>query len=216
MLVFESVGGRLFGMHVFGRIVLDRDVSRGNGVADRHVVDSEPKRFRKPSAAFQQPRGFTRHILLLQVINELRRLLAFRLADRLKDMRLRHPAEIVVDRRLPACLHHVEADRASEPIGMGDRRRPSVPWLNNRIDGERDAMGEEHLAADVIERKQEIPELIRVFRKILPPGLVPQFDLLRPDRIAEPLRLAELRALERHFQARIRPVDVEGLQDEDM
>jgi hypothetical protein len=60
------------------------------------------------------------HVGLLEIVNQLRGLLAIRLADGLKDSSLGHAAEIVVHRGNPAGGDHVEADGAGKDIGMGE------------------------------------------------------------------------------------------------
>ena len=77
--------------------------------------------------------GFLRHVALLQMVDELRGLFARALAHGFEDARLGDAAEIVVDRWRPADLHHVEPDRAGQPVGLsetalqahaGERREP--------------------------------------------------------------------------------------------
>jgi hypothetical protein len=52
------------------------------------------------------------------VVDELGGPLAGALADGFEDAGLGDAAEIVADRRLPACGHHVEAGRPREPVGL--------------------------------------------------------------------------------------------------
>jgi hypothetical protein len=62
-------------------------------------------------------------------------------------------------------------------------------------------MGEQCMTADLVERDQKIPEIVRILGKILTPRFLPLVDLLCPYRIAKPLGLAELGALQGHLQA---------------
>ena len=54
------------------------------------------------------------------MVDELRGPLAGAFLHRLEDAALRHPAEIVLDGRPPAGLHHVEIDGLGQAIGLGD------------------------------------------------------------------------------------------------
>lgn len=77
-------------------------------------------------------------------------------------------------------------------------------------------MGKQRHAAILVERNQVVPDLVGVAGKVITPGFLPLFDLLCPDRIAEPLRLAERGVLKRDLQARVRSVSVEDFEDRDM
>ena len=70
----------------------------------------QAQRLGQPARAVQQPLGLLGHVGLLQMVDELRRLLALGFAHRFEDARLRNPAEIVVDGRTPAGRRHVEVD----------------------------------------------------------------------------------------------------------
>ncbi|SEI14848.1 hypothetical protein SAMN05216228_102853 [Rhizobium tibeticum] len=86
-VAIDRAGGRVWGFLIFrqegwqidvGGIVLD-DSIRYDGTdlgLRRDLIEREPQHFGKPSAAFQQPGGFARHIGLFQVIDQLRGLLA--------------------------------------------------------------------------------------------------------------------------------------------
>ena len=54
--------------------------------------------------------GAAGHVGLLEMVDELHRLLALGFAHRLEDAYLRHSAEIVVGGRTPAGRRHVEVD----------------------------------------------------------------------------------------------------------
>ena len=80
---------------------------------------------RAASPSAQQPLGLLGHLGLLQMVDELRRLLALGFAHRLEDASLGHPAEIVVDGRTPAGRRHVEIDgpRQLSPCANAPGRR---------------------------------------------------------------------------------------------
>lgn len=165
-------------------------------------------------AAFQQPGGLTRHVGLLEVIDELRRLFAFRLAGGLQDMRLRDTAEIVVDRRRPARFDHAEADRSGKLLRMGDFLRTRVPCLDSGVQRQRDAMGKQRHTARLIVGDQIVPEHVGIAGKIMAPGLLPLTVSLA--QTASPSICVWLKgsALRRGLQARVGPVSVEGFPDE--
>ena len=87
---------------------------------DSRLSVRRAQRLGQPARAVEQPFGLLRHVGLLQVVDELRRLLALRLAHRFEDAGLGDAAEIVVDRRPPAGFHHVEPDRLREPVGLDE------------------------------------------------------------------------------------------------
>ena len=103
------------------------------------------------------------------MLDQLRCLFASRLAHRLDNAGLGHAAEIVVDRRRPAGRHHVEADGLRDAVGVGERSRPPIPGLAHRVDAERDAMGEQRMAAVGVESEQSVPEVGGLLRQLRRP-----------------------------------------------
>ncbi len=86
----------------------------------------------------------------------------------LEDAALGHPAEIVLDRRPPAGLHHVEIDGLGQAIGLGDplldgvgrdAGTVAVTLLVERIDAEGGAMGEERRLLVAGEGREPVPEI---------------------------------------------------------
>jgi hypothetical protein len=62
--------------------------------------------------------GLLAHLAFLEVVDELHGALALGLTNRFEDPTLGDTAEIVVDRRSPANLRHVEIDRPRQAIGL--------------------------------------------------------------------------------------------------
>ena len=120
-------------------------------------------------------------------VDKLCSALALRFAHRLQDTRLGDAAEIIGDRRPPACIHHVESNRASEPIGVGEALldAPSrnawtavtIALFVKRVDAERHAMRQQHGAAGLVESSEPVPERGLVLRQIGFPGFVTRRDL---------------------------------------
>ena len=65
-------------------------------------------------------RSASGHFALLEVIDQLCRLLAPGFSHRFKNARLGHAAKIVFDRGLPTNCHHVERDCIGKPVGLSD------------------------------------------------------------------------------------------------
>ena len=83
----------------------------------RRNVD-ETERLRQPADTVEKTFGLLRHIRLLQMVDQLRRLLAFRFPNRFEDAGFCNAAEIVVDGWSPPCLDHVEPDGPRQNIGL--------------------------------------------------------------------------------------------------
>src|SRR5579859_1545389 len=83
----------------------------------RREID-EAERLRQPAGAIEETLGLLGHVGLLQMVDQLRRGLAFGLPNSLKNTGLGDTAEIVVDRRSPAGLDHVESDGARQHVGL--------------------------------------------------------------------------------------------------
>src|SRR3546814_9621600 len=88
------------------------------------VVDwwrvGKPKLLGQPARAVEQTFGLLCHVCFLEVIDELRRLLALRLPHRFEDAGLGDAAEIIVDRRPPSGFHYVEPDGLRETVGLDE------------------------------------------------------------------------------------------------
>ena len=132
----------------FGRLGLDR----------LHI--GRAQRLRDPARARQQPLGFPRHVGLLEMVDQLHRRFALGFPHRFEDARLRHPAEIILDRRRPAGRRHVEVHRAGQRIGMVDAPRTAVPRFVRGVDAERGAMRQQRGATVGIEPHQRVPQIV--------------------------------------------------------
>ncbi len=123
------------------------------------------------------------------MVEKLRSPLPLRLAHGLEDPGLGHAVEVTVDRRLPACLDHIEIDRTRHQIGMchaagqttgGDASPIGVHLLMERVDPEAEAMRQKGETAALIENRQIVPERrIIAERQISLPGRVTFVDQLR-------------------------------------
>ena len=177
----------------------------------------QAQRLGQPARALQQPLGLLGHVGLLEMVDELRRLLALGFAHRLEDASLRHPAEIVVDGRPPAGRRHVEIDGPGQQIAMRQRARPPVPGFLDDVDGERGAVREQRRLAVAVERRQSVPQIGRRFGQLPAPLGVPRLDRLGRRGVRQARRLgAEARMLRRDLQAGVGRVAVEDLEAERM
>ncbi len=204
----ELVGARLTGQHGWkvssGRIpgtIIAQIAGPVVGRTRFNLICRDPKRFGKPAACYQEAFGLAGHVCLLEVIDQLCRLLAFRFADGLEDVRLGDAAKVVGGCRGPTRLDHVEAHQPGDLVGVRDRADALVPRLDDRIQRQRSAMSKEDLAADLIECSQEVSERVRILGQILTPGLMALIGFFRPDRVGETLCLAELGTLQRQLEA---------------
>ena len=96
------------------------------GVRRRSHV-GETQRLGEPAGVLEQALGLLGHLGLLEMVDQLRGGLSLGLTDRFEDPALGHPAEIVVDRRPPANLRHVET-RPPAPGDPPDRGDDCRPW----------------------------------------------------------------------------------------
>ena len=136
------------------------------------------------------------------MLDQSRRLLAFRFAHRLDDADLRNSAEIILDGRRPTGGGHVEIDVTGKLIAVLERLGTPVPWLLHDIDAERSAMCEQRALIVVTERRQRRPEVGGLFRQLLRPVSVADVDGLGRSGFGEPRRLhAEPRILRGDLQA---------------
>ena len=143
-----------------------------------------------------------RHVGLLEMVDELRRLLALRLPHRFEDARLRNPAEIIVDGRGPAGRRHVEVHRAGQRVGVSEAPRAAAPRVMHGVDAERSAMREQRRLAVAIERHQRVPEIVLGLGQLLRPLLMAGLDRLGGGAVGKSRRLgAEARALGRDLEA---------------
>ena len=99
---------------------------------------------------------------------------------------------------------------------MLERLRSPVPGFDHRIEGQRDAVREQRLAAGLIEVEKEVPEFRLVIGQVTVPSFVALGDLLRPGRLGQSIDLAEAAALQADLQARVRREAIEDLQHEGM
>ena len=91
----------------------------------RRDVD-EAQRLRQPAGTIEKALGLLGHIGLLQMVDQLRRRLAFRFSNGLQNTGLGDPAEIVVDRWSPPGLDHVESDGTRQHVGLIKSRADAV------------------------------------------------------------------------------------------
>jgi hypothetical protein len=99
-----------------------------------------------------------RHLGFLEVVDELSGPFAPRFPYGAKDARLGDAAEIAFDRWGPAGRDC----RDPEPRRSGQHERARGAWVVgfvNRIERQRDAVSEQGLPADAIERDQRVPEV---------------------------------------------------------
>src|SRR5882724_12270763 len=133
----------------------------------RRMHLGEPQWLREPTRILEQALGLLGHFALLEVVDELHGALALRLANRFEDPRLGDAAEVVVDRRPPANLRHVEIDRPRQPIrlieatlqAMGGHAGSAmaIDLLEQHIDAKGSAVGEQRQPAGVVERGKPVP-----------------------------------------------------------
>ena len=153
-------------------------------------------------------------------------LLAPGFGHRSKDVRLGHPAEVVLDPGLPACGHHVEIDCAGEDMGMLDAPRhrvggnPAIVAAGRfplRIDAESGAMGEQGGLVGAGHGQKSCPKIDVVLGQPGLPLVVPRDDRAGADRIGHARRLVrEPGAMHRHAETAFPRSMVEGLEDHDM
>src|SRR5712672_848821 len=84
----------------------------------RRLHFGEPQRLGEPTGVLEQALGLLGHLALLEVVDELQGTLALRLTNRFENPRLGDAAEVVVDRRSPANLRHVEIDRTRQAVRL--------------------------------------------------------------------------------------------------
>ncbi len=162
-------------------------------------LSGDAQRLGQPAGAVEQPFGLLRHLRLLQMVDELRRLLALRLAHRLEDAGLGAPGR---DSCRPSAASRPRpcrdpTARASRSAWASRRwtpwtRRPAavaVALLVERIDAERDAMREQRGRLVVVEDGEPVPELGLVLRQLGLPGLVPLRDRLGGRAVLQVRRL---------------------------
>ena len=125
----------------------------------------------------------------------------------------------------PAGLHHVEADGAGEPVGLGDtlldtvrrdaRTAVAVALLVEGVHPERDAMREQRGAAGVVEGGEPVPKRVVVLGQLGLPGLVPLGDRLGGGAVLQVGRLdGEEHMPHRGFQACAGRAVLEGVEAE--
>src|SRR6266849_4239314 len=99
----------------------------------------ETHRLRQPAGTIEKALGLLGHVSLLQMVDQLRRRLAFRFSNGLKNARLGDTAEIVVDGWSPPGLDHVEPDGVRQDIGLvkssanAVRRDPALIGAASRL-----------------------------------------------------------------------------------
>ena len=151
------------------------------------------------------------------MIDELRRLFAFRLAHGAEDSRLGHPPEVVFDRRNPAGGDHVEVESLGQAIRMGECARPAIIRLEHRVDRQRDAMREERLPAVTVKCRQCVPQFRWLLRQSGDPRLVAAIEAGGERGVVQTRRLrTEADAFHIEFKAGIHCITIEHLDAERM
>ena len=117
------------------------------------------QRLWQPAGTGQEFFGFRRHLTLLQMVDELRRLGAPCFPHGAKDAGLSDAAEKILDRRFPPSGDHVEINALGKPISMRHRARFAVIGFVYRIDRERSAMREQRALPVNVERAERVPQL---------------------------------------------------------
>ena len=143
------------------------------------------QRLGQPAGAGKQTFGFERHLLLLEIGQELRGFVALGFAHRLDDLRLGDAVQIIVSARDPAGLRHVELQRGRKLVRMTPLAGNPDMGLVDGVDGEAGAMGEERLAAIGIEAREPVPEFLRTFGQSLLPAAVTCRDRFGGGRIGK-------------------------------
>src|ERR1700730_2254151 len=128
----------------------------------------EPQWLGEPASIREQALGFLGHLALLEMVDELGSGLALGLTNRFEDAALGDAAEIIVDRRSPANLRHVEIDGSRQaiclieapPRAMGSHAGAAmaVDLLEQRIDAEASAVGEQRQAGGIVKCGEAIPQ----------------------------------------------------------
>ncbi len=83
----------------------------------RRDVD-ETHRLRQPAGTIEKALGLLGHVSLLQMVDQLRRRIAFGFSNGLQNAWLGDTAEIIVDGWSPPGLDHVEPDGVRQDIGL--------------------------------------------------------------------------------------------------
>ena len=144
----------------------------------------ETERLWQPAGAFEKALGLPGHVGLLQMVDEPRRGLAFRLAHRLQDPWFGNAAEIVVDRWSPAGLDHVEPASARQNVGL-IKTRPNAVGGDTAlivavgvegVDSKRRTVSEQGRLSRAVQCGQRLPEIRLALRQPLLPSLMPRVD----------------------------------------
>ncbi len=182
---------------------------------DRQGAARRAQRLRQPSRPGQQRLGLLGHLALLEMVDQLRRVLALGLPHRLQDARLGDSAEIGVDRRRPARRRHVEVHGLRQHVGMRQRLRPPVVGLVHAVDAQPDAVREQRLLARDVQPGQRRPEVLGVLGHRRQPELVPVGQRPGHCGVVQARRLrVERDALHVELQAGVQAVAVEQAQGE--
>ena len=134
-------------------------------------------------------------------------------------------AEIVVDRRSPANLRHVEIDRPRQAIRLIEATLQAigghagtaiaVDFLEQRIDAEGHAVGEQRQPAGIVKQCEPVPQRLFVGRQIGVPGRMPIRDGLCRRTLLQIRRLAgKLDMAHAGFKASRRIGLIEGVDTE--
>src|SRR3546814_13838858 len=120
------------------------------------------------------------------MVDELCGPLASPFAHGFEDARLGHAAEIVIDSRRPADLHHVEPNRTGQPIGLTEAAFEAVlrdagaaiavDLLEQRVDAVAEAMGEQCQPAGLVQYVEPLAKRLIFLRDVGPTSPLPLAD----------------------------------------
>jgi len=136
------------------------------------------QRLGHPAGTGEKPLGLLGHLRLLEMVDELRRRLAFGFAHGFQNAGLGNTTQVIVDGRSLAGGRHVEVHGARDCVGVSEAPRASVPRLMDGVDTERGTMREERRLAVAVESHQSLPQTIFVLGQLLCPLLVAGLDRL--------------------------------------
>jgi phage-related minor tail protein len=126
--MFSSAGNFISGLFKAGGgpvaanqpYIVGEEGRKAAGIVRRIVDHRRAERFGQPAGIGEEAFGLARHVVLLQMLDQARRLRTLGLGDRFENARLGDPAEIILDSWCPARRDHVESHRAGEDMGMVD------------------------------------------------------------------------------------------------
>ena len=183
LVLFRDAGDRLY-----SRRLEAAPPRRGRPEALRPALRRglrHAQRSGQPAGAAQQPLGFDRHLLFLEIGEQFRGRLAFGFADGGDDLGFGDAAQVIIRARYPTGLGHVELQGFGELEGMTAFLRTAIGGLEHRIDGETRAMREQRLALLGVEALQRRPKFFGLVGQGFFPGAMPRRDRRRGREIGK-------------------------------